>query len=59
MERSLEFVRQRADMQREREAIEQERRRNRPQAKTERQHLVCFHMTPFSKDFDKVGQAIR
>jgi hypothetical protein len=57
MERSLEFVRQKSDLQRQQEELDRQRRKKR--STVPRRHLVAFLMTPFAKDFDRPREALR
>ncbi len=59
MGRSLEFVRQKAEIARQQAELERERNANRPLAGPARRHLVAFLMTPFKPDFDAPRAAIR
>jgi len=59
MGRSLEFVKQKADLARERLEIDKERQQRRPALRTSRRHLVAFLMTPFATEFDVTREALR
>jgi hypothetical protein len=62
MGRSVEFVRQRAELAREREALERQRQAHQPKkdgAARTRKHLIAFLMAPFSEEFQTAREAVR
>jgi len=60
MGRSLEFVRQKAEIAREREALDRQRQAHQPTKVTStRTHLIAFLITPFSEDFRGAREAVR
>jgi molecular chaperone HtpG len=59
MARSLEFVRQKAEIARRQAELERERRARAPADGPPRTHLVAFLMTPFAPEFERPREAIR
>jgi hypothetical protein len=60
MGRSVEFVRQRSELSREREVLERQRlARQSIGASRGRNHLIAFFMTPFSDEFQTAREALR
>lgn len=57
---SLKMIAERANLEREQEAIREERRRMQPEEEEAREgHFIVFLMTPFSKNYDKLESALR
>lgn len=59
MGRSLEFVRQRAEIARQQAELATQRLAMQPRQGPARTHLVAFLMTPFAKAFDAPREAVR
>ena len=62
MGRSVEFVSQKSELQREREELVRQQMAQRPNSgfdQPKRRHLIAFLMTPFGADFDVARQAVR
>jgi len=59
MVRSVEFLRQKAELAREREVLDRQRQAQQPKASSTRAHIIAFLMTPFADDFRTAREGIR
>lgn len=59
MNRSLQFLAEKANLAREKAEVAEARRRTQSVRRRERSHLTAFLMTPFAAEFDVAREAVR